>query len=427
MCFSSLCRYGLGDTPITDEVFSEFDHSLQEEFGLAFRNSCAYGIDCEDDPLDWRIPDWYAPTAAWWGYYTTGGVMEKDSAAEWYQSEVFWWHQKAAKQGFESRSFNFHTKLGNFGNHNIKPPPITSPGSLFFHNHVRSKAAASSATAGTGSSRDGPLELDSLGGLGIDDGIPVENMAVLLFAAYLNSVFLTYASTSMMMALYANFSARYLSSVTIAWVGYSAWRTILLYSMAMYLAAYFAFIWRMIAVSGLMYRALWTVHVAPCWRTLAYIMCGLKVREQLVQTSRLKAPARHLTIMLLLSNGRRSAIEHVNSHMTIAAFKNLVHSTEGYPADLIRITYAGKALTEDSRSLSDCGVRHESRMEIMIRNRGGGVTGGGGTKSQVVSFHTKTGVINTTISSDNANPMFCNATQVQEAGQGAEVTESTIG
>ena len=35
MCFSSLCRDGLGDTPITDEVFSEFDHSSQREFGLA--------------------------------------------------------------------------------------------------------------------------------------------------------------------------------------------------------------------------------------------------------------------------------------------------------------------------------------------------------------------------------------------------------
>jgi hypothetical protein len=31
MCFSSLCRDGLGDTPITDEVFSEFDHSSQRD------------------------------------------------------------------------------------------------------------------------------------------------------------------------------------------------------------------------------------------------------------------------------------------------------------------------------------------------------------------------------------------------------------
>ena len=341
MCFSSLCRDGLGDTPITDEVFSEFDHSSQREFGLAFRNSCAYGIECEDDPLDWRTPDWYAPRAAF-GYSATydGLFSEKDSAAEWYQSEAIRWYQQAANPGVDRVSITSKLLFQN-----IIPPPITNPGSLFFHNHVRSKAAASSATAGTGSSRDGPLELHCLGGLGIDDGIPVENMAVLLFAAYLNSVFLTYASTSIMMALYANFSARYLSSVTIAWVGYSAWKTILLYSMAMYLAAYFAFIWRMIAVSALMYRALWTVHIAPCLRTLAYIMCGLKVREQLVQTNRLKAPARYLTIILLLSNGRRSVIEHVNSHMTIAAFKNLVQSIEGYPADLIRITYAGKALT----------------------------------------------------------------------------------
>jgi|GEM_PF-6053815 hypothetical protein len=75
MCFSSLCRDGLGDTPITDEVFSEFDHSSQREFGLAFRNSCAYGIECEDDPLDWRSPDWYAPKAAFGHSATYDGLF----------------------------------------------------------------------------------------------------------------------------------------------------------------------------------------------------------------------------------------------------------------------------------------------------------------------------------------------------------------
>ena len=75
MCFSSLCRDGLGDTPITDEVFSEFDHSSQREFGLAFRNSCAYGIECEDDPLDWRTPDWYAPKAAFGHSATYDGLF----------------------------------------------------------------------------------------------------------------------------------------------------------------------------------------------------------------------------------------------------------------------------------------------------------------------------------------------------------------
>ena len=159
MCFSSLCRDGLGDTPITDEVFSEFDHSSQREFGLAFRNSCAYGIECEDDPLDWRTPDWYAPRAAFGHSATYDGLFtEKDSAAEWYQSEATRWYQEAANPGVVRVSITSKLLFQN-----ILPPPITNPGSLFFHNHVRSKAAASSATAGTGSSRDGPLELHCLG------------------------------------------------------------------------------------------------------------------------------------------------------------------------------------------------------------------------------------------------------------------------
>ena len=122
MCFSSLCRYGLGDTPITDEVLSEFDHSSQREFGLAFRNSCAYGIECEDDPLDWRSPDWYAPKAAFGHSATYDGLFtEKDFAAEWYQSEAFRWYQKAAaesrcRQGsdhFEALVSQYYTSSNN--------------------------------------------------------------------------------------------------------------------------------------------------------------------------------------------------------------------------------------------------------------------------------------------------------------------------
>ena len=76
-----------------------------------------------------------------------------------------------------------------------------------------------------------------------------------------------------------------------------------------------------------------------------------------------------MQIFVQMSTGKTNTL-NVEPDDTINTVKSIIHNTEGIPKAQQRLTFQG-LLVEDTTSLQDAGIKHESTLHLDVQGSGG--------------------------------------------------------
>ena len=77
-----------------------------------------------------------------------------------------------------------------------------------------------------------------------------------------------------------------------------------------------------------------------------------------------------MQIFVKTLTGRTITLD-VDSANSVEDVKNMIQDRQGIPTDQMRLIFAGKEVTEDSRTLADYNITQESTLNLVLRLRGG--------------------------------------------------------